>query len=170
MPRFKTMRQIPFPFKRIFGGTVLHFTKLELTVQCNLQLWSGFILTSVNSATHRKTILSGRASISSGKYPEGEGHYPGNLLSSAGNLPGIKSNKSKPTRDQVLPGVASKIWAGSSRTHGPSLDYGCLPVLRSVETLVAEGELLPKPGGPQVCAVGKALPPLLPAGPGAGAR
>src|SRR5262249_28175800 len=58
MPCFRTMRQIPFPFKRIFGRTVLHFTKLNLTVRCNSQLWSGF--TSVHSAIHRKTILSGR--------------------------------------------------------------------------------------------------------------
>ena len=138
MPRFKTMRQIPFPFKRIFGRTVLPFTKLKLTVRCNFQLCSGFILTSVNSATHRKTILSGRACISSGKHPEGEGHYPEICSQAPAIIQELSLTSPSELEIRCSPELPQKYAPDLPRTLCPSLDYGCLPVLRPVETWLSK--------------------------------
>lgn len=152
MLRFRTMRQIPFLFKRIFGRTVLHFTKLNLAVRCNFQLWSGFILTSVNSAIHRKTILSGKVPYLFRETPQrrrtsrkicsqAPAVFPELSLTSRGELENRWSPELRQKCEPVLP----------VRSVHHYCDYGCLPVLRSVETWLPKLNS-PQFGGGQVCA------------------
>lgn len=150
MLRFRTMRQIPFLFKRIFGRTVLHFTKLNLAVRCNFQLWSGFILTSVNSAVHRKTILSGKVPYLFRETPQRR----------------RTSRKICSQAPAVFPELSLTSRGELENRWSPELPQKCEPVLPvrsvhhdwimvvcpySVETWLPKLNS-PQPGGGQVCA------------------
>jgi hypothetical protein len=159
MPCFRTMRQMPFLFKRIFGRAVLHFTKLNLAVRCNFELWSGF--TSVNSATHRKTILSGRLLYLFRETPQ-RGRTSRKICSQA---PAVFPELSLTSRGALenrwspdLPQKYEPVLPVHSVHH--ELVYGCLPVLRSVETWLPKLNSA-KPGGPQVFACREGSCPTL---------
>ena len=163
MPRFRTMRQIPFPFKRIFGRTVLHFTKPTLAVRFNSPTVVRVYLRPLRHSPQNDSLRQGPVSLP-GNTPKAK-DIPENLLSSPAVFPELSLTSRGELENGWSPELPQKYEPALPVRSVHHLDYGCLPVLRSVETWLPRLNSPPNPAGRRFALVAKALPPLSPTGP-----